>query len=171
MSKVIDFASPEEDCRWHAVNDGVMGGVSAGTFRFEDGLAVFDGELSLAHGGGFASVRREVRPGVLAGTTGIAARLRGDGRRYQCRVGSEDLPSGASYAAGFETVADRWLEFTLDWSAFEAVFRGRPVPDAPPLSPERIDRIGFLLADRHAGPFRLEVASMRAVHRSLPAGR
>ncbi|MFW6379145.1 MAG: CIA30 family protein [Guyparkeria sp.] len=161
MRKVIEFTDTDEECRWRDVNDGVMGGISSGGFHVEGGVGVFSGELSLAHGGGFASVRRQIRTGELVDAAGIVLRVCGDGRRYQCRVGTEDVPPGVSYAAGFDTVAGRWLEIPLAWEMFAAVFRGQAVPDAPPLSPERINRLGFLLADRRAGPFRLEVASIR----------
>ncbi|MFN2382535.1 MAG: CIA30 family protein [Guyparkeria sp.] len=162
MQKVIEFSDRDEEHRWHDVNDGVMGGVSAGAFHVEDGIGVFGGELSLEHGGGFASVRRELPPGELVDTAGVVLRVRGDGRRYQCRVGSEEVSPGISYAAGFDTVAGQWLEVFLPWPRFEAVFRGRDVPDAPPLSPGRINRLGFLLADRQAGAFRLEITSIHA---------
>ena len=163
MRDWLAFDEPAEQRAWHAVNDGVMGGVSAGGLDVEGVVGVFHGTLSLEHGGGFASIRRPVPAGALSGSDGVSLRVRGDGRRYQCRVGSERLPDGASYAASFDTTAGRWLDVSLPWAAFEAVFRGRPVTDAPPLSPERIHRIGFLLADRRPGAFRLEIASIRAL--------
>lgn len=160
MTTWLTFDGPEEGSRWHAVNDRVMGGVSAGRFGIEDGQGVFSGTLSLERGGGFASVRRQVTAGTLAGTDGVMIRLRGDGRRYQCRVGTEALPDGASYAAGFDTIDGRWLDITLHWSDFDAVFRGRLLPDAPPLAPVQIERVGFLIAGRQAGAFRLEIAEI-----------
>jgi len=141
----------------------VMGGVSAGAFHFDAGIGVFSGELSLEHGGGFASVRRSVSPGVLADSNGIAIRVCGDGRRYQCRVGMENTAPGISYAAGFDTIAGEWLDVSMVWDEFEAVRRGHAVPDAPRLAPERIERFGFLLADRRSGAFRLEIATVEAV--------
>ena len=163
MGDWLSFSGPDEAAAWRAVNDGVMGGESAGGFDVEGVVGVFHGTLSLEHGGGFASVRRPLRPGALADSDGIALRVRGDGRPYQCRVGSDQLPDGASYAASFDTTAGRWLDVSLPWQAFDAVFRGRSVTDAPPLSPGRIHRIGFLLADRRPGTFRLEIASIRAL--------
>ncbi|KTG17622.1 MULTISPECIES: CIA30 family protein [unclassified Guyparkeria] len=160
MSDWLTFRDADEASHWRAVNDGVMGGVSAGRFRCEDGRGVFSGHLSLEHGGGFASVRRVVPAGEFAGTDGVWMRVRGDGRRYQCRVGSEQLPAGASYAAHFDTTADRWQDVSLPWGDFEAVFRGRRLANAPPLSAQRIERFGFLLADRHPGVFCLEITTV-----------
>ncbi|MFI9652887.1 CIA30 family protein [Guyparkeria halopsychrophila] len=162
MTTPTSFLEPAASTPWYAVNDGVMGGVSAGAFHVDNGIGVFSGELSLEHGGGFASVRRALPPGALADSVGIAIRFRGDGRRYQCRVGTGETTPGISYAAGFDTIAGQWLEVSLPWAEFEAVRRGHAVPDAPRLSPDRIDRLGFLLADHRAGPFRLEIASIRA---------
>ena len=163
MKDWLVFADPVEERAWHAVNDGVMGGVSTGAFRLEGGHGVFHGKLSLAHGGGFSSVRRAVSVGALADADGVTMRLLGDGRRYQCRVGTDQLPDGASYAAGFDTVISEWLDITLYWHEFAAIFRGRPIRDAPPLSPGRISRFGLLLADGRPGGFRLELSAVRLV--------
>jgi len=163
MKDWLAFADPAEEREWHAVNDGVMGGVSAGSFSLEGDRGVFHGTLSLEHGGGFASVRRAVPEGALAGTDGVSMRLLGDGRRYQCRVGTDQLPDGASYTAGFDTVAGELLDVTLPWDEFAAIFRGRPIRDAPPLSPGRISRFGLLLADGQPGTFRLELSTVRLV--------
>ncbi len=45
---------------WRAINDGVMGGISAGRMVGIDYGLSFEGELSLENNGGFASVRRLV---------------------------------------------------------------------------------------------------------------
>ena len=67
---------------WRAINDGVMGGISAGRMvQTEAGLR-FEGELSLENNGGFASVRRVVEAD-LAETGGVLLKLRGDGRTYK----------------------------------------------------------------------------------------
>ncbi|MEC8900245.1 MAG: CIA30 family protein, partial [Pseudomonadota bacterium] len=43
---------------------------------------------------------------------------------------------------------------------FEAVRRGTLLSSAPPLDPHSIHQLGFLIADRAAGPFLLEIASI-----------
>jgi hypothetical protein len=45
---------------------------------------------------------------------------------------------------------------------FRPSFRGRAVPDAPPLDPARVRQVGLLIADRQAGPFALAMRSFAA---------
>ena len=45
---------------WRSINDGVMGGVSAGGMRESREGLKFTGTLSLENNGGFSSVRRMV---------------------------------------------------------------------------------------------------------------
>ncbi|HSP57182.1 MAG TPA: CIA30 family protein, partial [Halomonas sp.] len=126
--------------------------------RGESGVGVFSGELSLEHGGGFASVRREPEVFELGACSGLMLYVRGDGRRYQLRLYNNQLIEGGAYRAVFQLRAGEWQRVALAWQDFEAVFRGRRLEDAPPLDPETIQQVGFLIADRRPGPFRLEVA-------------
>ena len=80
---LFEFATPAASRDWQTVNDGVMGGVSDGRFKINEGKTLeFSGALSLENNGGFASVRS--RPKKLGLETGdvLIARLRGDGRDY-----------------------------------------------------------------------------------------
>lgn len=158
MTRLIDFRQDDEVPRWLAINDDVMGGISRGNMRREDGIGVFSGELSLEHGGGFASVRREPEVFSLGAYSGLMLYVRGDGRRYQLRLRTTRLFDGAAYRALFQPSAGEWQRVALPWHEFEAVFRGRRLEDAPPLDPETIQKVGLLIADRRPGPFRLEVA-------------
>ena len=54
---VFDFVTPASADGWRVTNDTVMGGVSSGELAWSDGALVFVGDLSLANGGGFASIR------------------------------------------------------------------------------------------------------------------
>ena len=54
---LFDFAEPAAMRGWQIEDDGVMGGVSKGTFtRAPEGHAVFSGKVSLDNNGGFSSV-------------------------------------------------------------------------------------------------------------------
>ncbi|RMF75487.1 MAG: CIA30 family protein [Acidobacteria bacterium] len=153
---LIDFAAGAP--AWRAINDGVMGGRSHGEMIVEDGRAVFRGSLSLENSGGFASVRSRPERRDLSGFSGLRLRVRGDGRTYRLRLRTDDRLDGVSYQVEFATRAGRWIEIVVPFTAFEPVFRGRPVPGHPALDPSRIRTIGLLIADGVPGPFRLEVA-------------
>lgn len=160
---LVDFAAVGEQDQWFVVNDGVMGGLSQGRFAIEaDGRALFHGRLSLENNGGFSSIRRAPHEYGLAGFAGVKLRVRGDGRIYQFRLRMSDRFDAIAYRAEFETQADTWTTLSIPFTAFEPTFRGQRVPGAPELRPERIVQIGFLIADKQAGPFRLSIGGVRA---------
>jgi monofunctional biosynthetic peptidoglycan transglycosylase len=147
---------------WQVINDDVMGGVS--TSRFETGpdTAIFSGELSLENNGGFASVRSGPLQEDLSRLDGFMIRVRGDGRRYRFTARNR-LDAGAPvYHCSFATRPGEWQEHQFPFDQFEPRYRGRAAVDAPPLSPSEIVTVGFLIADRQAGRFRLEIAWIRA---------
>jgi NADH dehydrogenase [ubiquinone] 1 alpha subcomplex assembly factor 1 len=153
------FENSNEQQRWYAVDDGVMGGVSQSTFSVVDGEGRFHGEVSLENGGGFASVRREPNgfEPTLADAQGIALTVRGDGRTYQLRLKSTALGDASAYRVKFTPVQNAWETLHFSWDAFEAVRRGTVLSDAPAITPSEIHQLGFLIADRTSGAFCLEV--------------
>ncbi|RUR29777.1 CIA30 family protein [Vreelandella andesensis] len=156
------FNQHHEKQRWFAVNDGVMGGVSHSTFQIEAGAGCFIGEVSLDNGGGFASVRREPDhfEQSLTNGEGITLRVRGDGRTYQLRLKSTALDDASAYRVTFTPAKGQWETLEFTWKMFQAVRRGTVLDNAPPLAPKSIHQFGFLIADRTAGPFRLDVVSV-----------
>lgn len=160
---VTDFTnSTEERDRWRNVDDNVMGGISQGNINVtEQNTAIFSGTLSLENNGGFSSVRRDVRDIDLSQATGLSLRVKGDGRRYQLRVQTADADN-ISYRAEFETTAGEWQQVQFPFSAFEPVFRGRIISNAPALNPTAAEQVGFLIADKKDGEFQLEIDWIRA---------
>lgn len=158
---VLDFRDPAQVRAWTAVDDRVMGGVSASRAEIAPEGLVFHGTVSLAHGGGFASMRAQPREYGLARATAFVLRVQGDGRTYKVGIRTEDAFDGVQYQARFATQAGAWIDVEWPVAAFQPTFRGRAV-DAPALDPARIRVFGFLIADRQAGPFRLVVASIQA---------
>jgi monofunctional biosynthetic peptidoglycan transglycosylase len=155
---VIDFSKAVEKGNWRIVNDVVMGGVSQSEMIItDDSTAIFQGTLSLENYGGFASVRTNPEDYKLAGYSAITTRVRGDGRTYQLRLRTDDRSDGVSYQSEFQTADGEWITVKLPFSEFVATFHGQRVPDAPVLDPARIRQIGFLIADKKAGPFKLEI--------------
>jgi monofunctional biosynthetic peptidoglycan transglycosylase len=143
---------------WQSVNDGVMGGVSSGAMTVSPNGLVFEGELSLENNGGFASVRRVVGADVSA-ATGLRLKVRGDGRTYQVRLRHDRRFDGIAWRAEF-SASSQWQDVTLYFEDFEPMFRGRRVIDAGPVVPSKISQLGFMVADKTPGPFRLEIGAI-----------
>ena len=159
----IDFTDIQEMQQWSVVNDGVMGGVSQGGIKPSQSVtAIFSGWLSLENNGGFASIRRRIDRQCLKGCSGIILKVKGDGRTYQFRVRTDGQYDGIAYRALFVTDNQTWQSITLFFDDFHASFRGRSVPGAPALCAEDIQQIGFLIADKHPGLFRLEIAEIKS---------
>ncbi|RME95355.1 MAG: CIA30 family protein [Verrucomicrobia bacterium] len=160
--RLFDFSQPDAVRPWRVVNDDVMGGVSTSQFLWKEGVAVFKGTVSLENNGGFASVRTQPGEHDLTGTDAFVIRVRGDGRRYKFTVRTEGRYNAALYQASFETRQGEWQEIKLPFSQFTPTWRGRILRDVPPLDPAKVNSVGFLIADKQAGPFRLEIGWIRA---------
>ncbi len=157
-STLVDFQYWTDRKNWRIVNDDVMGGISTSTISFtKTGTAVFKGDVSLENNGGFASVRIGPRPFKLGDASGLVIRLKGDGKKYQIRVRESEMFDGISYRHLFVTRTDIWETIRVPFSTFVPVFRGRVLTDKPLVSPAKIKQIGFLIAGKQAGPFRLEI--------------
>ena len=156
VERLIDFAGEGATTDWHPIDDVVMGGVSQSRLQpYSRGIASFSGVVSLERGGGFASVRTEPRTWNTAGAHAFVLRCRGDGRHYKFTVRTDDGFDGVQYQARFQPPRGEWAEVELPIASFVASFRGRPVPGAAPLRPERIRQLGFMVSDKQAGPFEL----------------
>lgn len=161
---LFDFQKPEAAKLWRPVNDGVMGGVSDGRFRItEQGMMEFYGTLSLENNGGFASVRSTPKKLGLTDGDVIVARVRGDGRQYYLNLRVPTRRIAFSYRASFATKKGKWQEVKVPLKQFQATAFGRPIKDAAPVDPGEVNSVGFLLADKKAGPFKLEVEWIKAL--------
>jgi hypothetical protein len=159
----IDFRSPDEAERWEIVNDVVMGGVSQSRLLITPNQpAVFSGNVSLENNGGFSSMRTYPRDYHLGSYDGLIIHIKGDGKRYRLRLRTDDQFDGIAYQAIFLTRPEEWATVQLLFSDFIPVYRGRVVSDAPRLNPAHIKRLGFMIADKQAGPFRLEIDWVKA---------
>ncbi len=159
---LFDFG-PDDQAVWRSVDDVVMGGVSRGAFRLSgEGTGLFTGTLSLENNGGFASVRAEIGRGDLSSFDGLEIKVRGDGRTYQLRLRTDGRLDGVAYRASFTTGCRTWMIARIPFDRFEASFRGRAVPDAPPLDTSRIRQLSLMLADGQPGDFSLEIDHVSA---------
>jgi len=160
---LFDFQAPTNSPAWQIANDDVMGGVSTSRFQIlTNGGAVFSGVVSLENNGGFASVRSSPVRHDLTGCGCFVIRLRGDGRRYKFTARTETGFDAPLYQCAFETKRGEWEEHRLAFKDFVPTFRGRTLTGVPPLNPANVTSVGFLISDQQAGPFRLEIVSIRA---------
>ena len=128
------------------------------------GFAVFSGEIRLDKHGGFASVQFPLsRTPGLDGLSGFVVRVRGDGHRY--RFGAWDGPTFDTplYQTSFTTTLGTWEDQRLALEDLAPAFRGQILTDLPPLNPAHIGSVSFLISDQQAGPFRLEIAWIKAL--------
>ncbi len=153
---LFDFTQP--DARpWLPIDDAVMGGVSRSEMRIENGRAIFAGMVSLDFGGGFASVRSSPGSWDIGTCTGIEALLHGDGRRYKLALKSDPGFDSVNWQAAFQTRSHERQVVRIPFQDLIPVYRGLRVSNAPPFDTRHIATFGFLISDRQAGPFRLEI--------------
>lgn len=158
MLELFDFSDPHVVDAWRAIDDRVMGGISRSRLRYDQaGHAVFEGEVSLAQNGGFASVRSSPGRRGQAGATACLIEVRGDAKQFKLSLLTDDGFDSVNYQAGFEPDTSHWQTISLPISSFRASFRGRDVSGAPALDPARIRQVGLMIAARQAGPFALAI--------------
>ncbi|MDA7882016.1 CIA30 family protein [Akkermansiaceae bacterium] len=161
---VAEFDQAEaKDLGWRVVDDGVMGGLSRGNFNVsKEGILSFSGDLSLENNGGFSSIRTEKVTMDLGGADGLLARVKGDGRSYKIRFGTDARYRGmeVSFMAEFKTQNGEWAEVKIPFDQFKGSFRGMELKDEV-FDPTKISRVGLLLADKKPGSFGVEVDWIR----------
>lgn len=164
VNSVAEFDKAESDSlSWRVVDDGVMGGLSKGNFGVSDGgILTFKGTLSLENNGGFSSIRTEKVKMDLSGADGLLVRVRGDGRTYQMRFGTDARFRGMeiSFMAEFKTSKGEWVEVKIPYDQFKGSFRGMKLKDEV-FDPSKVSRLGLLLADKNPGAFEINVDWIR----------
>ena len=161
---LFDFTGADAAKEWQTINDGVMGGVSEGKFKITDKKTLeFYGTLSLENNGGFASVRTNPKKLGLEKGDSLLVCLRGDGREYSMNLHVPRPLVAFSYRGTVQTKKDEWIEVKLPLDKFVATSFGRRVRDAEPVDPQEINGLGFLLGDKKAGPFKMEVEWIKVV--------
>jgi monofunctional biosynthetic peptidoglycan transglycosylase len=68
----------------------------------------------------------------------------------------------------FTTKKGAWEEHHLSFKEFVPTFRGRVLSDEPPLDPAKVTSVGFMISDKQAGRFHLEVAWIKATSAAHP---
>jgi monofunctional biosynthetic peptidoglycan transglycosylase len=161
---LFEFDAPDSADAWMPLHDTVMGGVSSGAARTtEEGTLLFSGVVSLENNGGFASTRVDMTAMDLSAYDALRFRVRGDGKKYALSVQTDFRIMAGAYYFDFETEAEEWHEVRVPLHALRARSFGRPLRDAPPVDARSIRSLGFMISDKQAGPYRLEIDWIRAV--------
>ena len=150
---IFDFDKKSDIQDWKIVDDVVMGGKSASTFSLNDeGMAVFQGQISLDNNGGFSSVQYAFKKTLVKDYTKIILKLKGDGKDYQFRIkaNSNDY---YSFIAPFST-SGNWQEVEILLKDMYPSFRGRKL-DQPNFSDNYIEEITFLIGNKTEEKFKL----------------
>jgi len=160
---LFDFVHETEAESWLVVTDSVMGGVSRGTVIWsKDSCLVFSGTLSLENNGGFSSIRTLPKDFGFGEYKGLSIRVKGDGRVYQFRLRLDSDFDGIAFTQNFQTSDNTWLNIDLPFSAFVPIYRGKILRNVKPLVTADVRQLGFLIADKTAGEFRLIVDNIAA---------
>ncbi len=165
--QLLSAGNGSERFKWETTNDTVMGGRS--TSRWIVGNkgehTEFSGYLSLANNGGFTSVTHDLNNLDLSKTDGVYLKVKGDGRVYQFRVMSRKN-KWADYSHDFETVRNMENLVYLPFKDFVANWRGLTLRMLPELTGKDVVGIGFFLADKKEGKFKLKINEIVATNKS-----
>jgi uncharacterized protein YbjT (DUF2867 family) len=173
---IFDFTKPTDELKniWGALDDVVMGGVSASSFQILEDTALFAGNVSTANSGGFASVRTKnfSPPFDLSGYEGVKLRVKGDGQRYKIFLRTESTWDGVGYSYSFDTVANTWIDLTIPFANLVPVFRAKIVKDSPKIDSSKVCSFQLMLSKFEydgalnpkftAGSFALHLESIKA---------
>jgi len=156
---IVQFKPQDKDRdalkSWQTTGDTIMGGKSNGTFKInETGNCVFQGEVSLENNGGFSLLRHTFEPIKVIPSQKILLKIKGDGKRYQFRLKAKSTDR-YSYVTNFYTSGE-WENIQLSISTMEPKYRGRQL-DIPNFNSEYITEIGFLIGNKKAENFKLEI--------------
>ena len=158
-AELLDFTNPLTANALRVVNDNVMGGVSKSRFTFDPEGTVFEGEVSLENGGGFASVRSPIL--IPECTSALNVTIRGDEKQVKLVLRTDNSSRSPLYQADFTTTRE-WQTHRFMPSDFKASFRGRAV-NAPELVLSSVLEIGVLIANQQAGTFRLQLKNIQSI--------
>lgn len=89
--------------------------------------------------------------------------MKGDGRTYNLRMHTDERYRGGNvaYSGEFETKDGEWVEVDVPFDSLEQSWRGQSLSEYP-FDPAKVEMIGFILADKKAEPFALEVEWVKA---------
>ena len=171
---LFDFSQPSSDLKaiWGAVDDVVMGGVSESSMQLGSSSVRFQGNVSTANSGGFASVRTRnfLPPLDLSAYQGISLRLKGDGQRYKFMMRDEASWDGVAHSYPFDTVTNQWITVRIPFNQLIPVLRAKRVQGGRAFDPKQVRSLQLMLSKFEydgalnprftPGPFVLEMSQI-----------
>jgi hypothetical protein len=152
---IADFKNEGGISEWVVVDDGVMGGLSQGTFTSTDlGNALYSGTVRTENNGGFSSVRYGFSAKDISKYEFVTLRVKGDGKSYQFRI-KEDRSQRYSYITSFETTG-AWQTISLPLTMFYPSFRGNKL-NKPNYSGNAMEEVAILIGNKTRESFSLEI--------------
>lgn len=172
----MSFDCPEDLKQMRLMTDQDMGGKSTAEFVYDEQqqCAVFKGNLDLTPGrpnvqnSGFAALVSSGRlgPWNLEDYNAIMVRAKTDGRIYVTNVRAPSVIEDDMFQAYTIGTEGEFCDIVLPFSDFIATHRGF-IEGQIELDSRLIETVGVLMAQRRAGPFRLELKSISAVNTDL----
>ena len=154
----IDFGKYKDGDLWSITDDGVMGGLSKGNYRFSDDGVVFDGTVSLENNGGFSSYRSRYKKTDLSSYSKVIIRYRSKDYTIGFTLEMDKRWFVPYYKVPLKPTDWKWSEEEIDFSEFVRFHIGRR-KDGTPTQEElkEILRIGFITDEKKAGAFKIEI--------------
>ncbi|MCF1428634.1 MAG: CIA30 family protein [Shewanella sp.] len=162
---LFDFSTLDTVHGWYSINDAVMGGLSRSRLSASSlGFGIFSGHVSLADGGGFASVGCDFQPKDLSDFAALRLLVKGDGKQYKVNLRDSFAPGSPVFQQVFSTREDDglWQQVDLPLAGFVAYRRGQRVLGVE-LNLSAISGAGLVIADKQGGDFTLHILSIEVV--------
>ena len=139
-----------------------MGGISSSYLSLsQDNNLLFNGNVSLANNGGFASTRMRLEKD-LNGIKAIKIKFKGDGNTYKLRFRQYNMR--ASYSLDFKSLKNKWTEVVLPIKDFVPTWRGYSYSNYPELDIQKIYSLGLQISDKQEGEFELEIKFIKGIY-------
>lgn len=157
---IFDFSDLNDSSAWFILLDGVMGGRSTGNLSKTEHSIIFTGETSLKNNGGFSSMQSSIHPSAMEGMNAFKVKLKGDGREWILASRKFATPTADDYWFKFKTSGD-WEEVIVPVNKMKRKVYG--ISMIGNITPDKIKGLSFYIYDKNAGPFNLEIESIKAL--------
>lgn len=152
---IFEFNKSSDISNWITIDDIVMGGRSTSEFVLsKEGNGIFKGNVSLENNGGFSSIRHRFKSIDSKDYLKFVIHIKGDGKTYQFRI-KANANDYYSYIFNFSTTGD-WQIIEIQFREMSPSFRGTLLNKVN-FSGEKMQEIGFLIGNKKAEDFRLEI--------------